>query len=579
MHGKIKKTILCILTAMIVAGASVVAYVFAVNVAIAAEKMEAETASFFSKPIVLIYENKIFEFTTEQFGITYSNNENLLAQVISGNSGIEVGLNEEQLLKSISILGTEITPVNAYISFNEETGEVETIPSQAGQTLDEKTLIEFLENKFARLNPESIMLPLIELEAVVQAEDLEGFLDEAQMIFEQEITVYYDDNEWLFYPRDHADWFTFESKNTIGITGLNQELNLIWDDLMPEDNIIKSTFSVVIDQEKLSAYLDTEIAPAIKIEPQDVMINIDENEKISFEGTGRDGLDVNKSVFEEMLTLALENSISEFKIPISTKKAGVQAPQELQDLGIQELIATGYSSFSGSPYYRNLNIGVGLSKFDGLLVAPGETFSFLDNLGVVDASTGYYKELVIKENETIPEYGGGLCQVSSTLFRAILYGGLPIITRTEHSYAVSYYAYPSGYGLDATIYQPWPDLQFLNDTDSYILIQAYSEGTEAYFKFYGTSDDRKVLMDGPYYSNYVSAPEDIIEYTTELEPGVTEKKDSAHTGFDALWYRTVIYEDGTETTEPIESHYQAWPAKYQVGVETLEEMSEETIDN
>jgi len=252
----------------------------------------------------------------------------------------------------------------------------------------------------------------------------------------------------------------------------------------------------------------------------------------------------------------------------------VDIPEELQELGITELIATGYTGYSGSPYNRGMNIAVGMSKFNGVLVEPGEVFSFLDTLGVVDGSTGYYKELVITNNETKPEYGGGLCQVSSTMFRAMLYGGLPIETRYEHSYAVSYYAYPNGYGLDATIYQPWPDLQFTNDTGGYILIQAYVEENEAYFKFYGTSDGRTVAMDGPYYSNYVSPPSDVIIYTDELQPGVSSKQDSAHTGFDVDWYRTVVMPDGTETTENIHSHYQAWPAKYLVGA-PLEESTED----
>ena len=195
----------------------------------------------------------------------------------------------------------------------------------------------------------------------------------------------------------------------------------------------------------------------------------------------------------------------------------------------------------------------------------------------MDAASGYYKELVITNNETKPEYGGGLCQVSSTMYRAVLYGGLPVVARTEHSYAVSYYAYPSGYGLDATIYQPAPDLKFTNDTGSYILIQSYSEGTSAYFKFYGTDDGRTVIMDGPYYSNRVGAPADIIVYTTELAAGETQKKDSAHNGFDATWYRTIIGSDGTEETETIFSHYQAWPAKYLVGIAEGESGSGTTV--
>jgi vancomycin resistance protein YoaR len=168
---------------------------------------------------------------------------------------------------------------------------------------------------------------------------------------------------------------------------------------------------------------------------------------------------------------------------------------DLDKYGIKELLGEGTSNFRGSPKNRIHNIGVGAKKFNGVLIKPGEEFSFIKTLGPVDESTGYLPELVIKVDKTIPEYGGGMCQVSTTCFRAALNAGLKITARTNHAYPVQYY---NPQGLDATVYIPKPDLMFVNDTSAYILIQTRIEGTQLFFDFFGTSDGRQTKIIGPF---------------------------------------------------------------------------------
>jgi len=164
-------------------------------------------------------------------------------------------------------------------------------------------------------------------------------------------------------------------------------------------------------------------------------------------------------------------------------------------LGITALIGSGETNFAGSPASRIHNIRVGSNKFQGTLIAPGEEFSFNTLLGEVTAKEGYLPELVIKKGETVPEYGGGLCQVSTTFFRAAVRSGLEITQRYNHSYPVVYYGIP---GFDATIYPPSPDLRFLNNTENHILIQYRIEGTKLAWDIYGTDDGRTVELDGPH---------------------------------------------------------------------------------
>jgi len=191
-----------------------------------------------------------------------------------------------------------------------------------------------------------------------------------------------------------------------------------------------------------------------------------------------------------------------FTLPLRTSTPAVQLA-DLNNLGINTLISTGATDFTGSSAARITNVRVGASKYNGVIVAPGQEFSFNKYLGPVDAEHGFLPELVIKPEGATPEFGGGLCQVSTTAFRAAFFGGLPITQRRNHSYAVRYYEWisddqPRAVGLDATIYSPYQDMKFVNDTEGSILVWTRIEGKRLYFDFYGTKDDRQVTVDGPH---------------------------------------------------------------------------------
>lgn len=171
------------------------------------------------------------------------------------------------------------------------------------------------------------------------------------------------------------------------------------------------------------------------------------------------------------------------------------AGSDIERLGITHLIAEGTTNFAQSPKNRIFNINRALQQFQGVIIAPGEEFSFVRHLGNVDGENGYLPELVIKHNRTEPEFGGGICQVSTTVFRTAIYAGLKITERRNHAYPVSYYR---PYGMDATIYIPSPDLKFINNTPGHIFLQPSVQGTRLTFQMYGTNDGRTVRVDGPH---------------------------------------------------------------------------------
>lgn len=201
---------------------------------------------------------------------------------------------------------------------------------------------------------------------------------------------------------------------------------------------------------------------------------------------------------------------------------------KINNLGITALLARGESDFSGSTNSRVHNIKVGSVLFNGILLKPGEEFSFNSNLGEVTAETGYLSELVIKNGKLIPEYGGGICQISTTVFRAAVLSGLPISERRPHSFPVRYY---NPQGFDATIYPGITDLKFKNDTPGHLLIQTRVEKNNLFVEIYGSPDNRKVEISGP--KQYDIKPDGSLKalLTRTVTMGSGEKKEDRFYSF------------------------------------------------
>lgn len=233
------------------------------------------------------------------------------------------------------------------------------------------------------------------------------------------------------------------------------------------------------------------------------------------------------------------------------------------DMGIAELVAEASTNFKNSPTNRKFNLSYGASLLNGLLIQPGEEFSLVKALGKIDQAHGWKPELVIKGAEITPEFGGGLCQVATTLFRTALNAGLPITERHNHSLRISYYEPPVG--LDATIYEPKPDLRFLNDYSTPLLIQTKVDGTNLIFSFYGTKDSRTADIPTPTVYNKVGIPATKYVEVDTLKPGEEKCQKPGHPGADAKVTYTVTYADGHQNVQTFTSHYRAMGVICQVG--------------
>jgi len=273
--------------------------------------------------------------------------------------------------------------------------------------------------------------------------------------------------------------------------------------------------------------------------------------------------DIENALFSRIQSGTTAVDPNTVNLKVATKKPDV-SNSDIDSLGISELIGTATTSFANSPANRIHNIKIGAGTINGTLLGPGEEFSTLAHLGTIDSSTGYLEELVIKDNKTIPEFGGGLCQVSSTLFRTALNAGVKITERQNHAYRVSYYEPPIG--MDATIYDPSPDFKFINNYKSHLLIQSKIVGTKITFDFYGTKDNRKIEISAPVMTDVVDPPPPVYAPTDTLAPGETKQTGKAHQGAKASFHYKVTDSAGVVLQDKtFASSYVAIPEQWLIG--------------
>lgn len=464
------------------------------------------------------------------------------------NIEVIIEINEEEILKMLKSSFDEFKKPTQDASLKYEDGFWKISEEMEGQRLNfEKAILELKEN-LAQLDLNSIFIKTINVKPTIYKQDIETTLEEVEKISQlTPINLFHNKEKWT----------------------INKEIIISWIDFKKETQ----TVFVDLNKEKIKEHL-IKISEKIDQPAQEAKFKL-ENERVTEFQLAREGkkLDITKNT-DKIKKYILAN-VKEIELEVLLEKPTVLV-RDINDLGISELVGRGESDFRGSPKNRVTNIEIGSKILNGLLIKPGEEFSLLRAQGPITKEAGYLPELVIKGGRTVPELGGGLCQIATTVFRVALDAGVPITQRTPHAFRVIYYE-PAG--IDATIYNPSPDFRFVNDFDSWLLLQVKIEGTKLIFELYGTNDGRKVEIDQPKIFNIVSpGPAKYIE-TEELKPGERKKVENAVAGANTEFVRTITYSDGEKKEELWESRYRPWPEVWLIGkqpVTQIETQSETT---
>ena len=420
--------------------------------------------------------------------------------------------------------------------------KIDVFLGENGMVVDEEALINLVRKRWANLETGAVELPFRLEQNVIDEGQGEQAKLRAEKILEQSVVVVVENGVWKDKP-----W-----------TLSGEELVAFID---PRGGWLG---------DKIAEYV-AGIAEAVNRGPQNALFKF-ENGRVAEFAPGLDGLAVDEEGSVGKMEEALSGLEGEAGDQVVELVVVVNPPEiatpDVNNLGIVELLGRGESTFYHSIPGRIHNVALTASKLNGVLVPPGEVFSFNQTIGDVSAATGYQSAYIIKEGRTVLGDGGGVCQDSTTLFRAILGAGLPIIERQAHAYRVGYYEQNSEPGYDATVFSPSVDLKFKNDTPANILIQATADtkNLSLVIELYGTSDGRVATTSNYQKWGAVPAPPPLYQDDPTLPPGVVRQVDWAAPGLKTKFDYTVTRGGETIFEKTFYSNYRPWQAVYLKGV-------------
>jgi vancomycin resistance protein YoaR len=321
----------------------------------------------------------------------------------------------------------------------------------------------------------------------------------------------------------------------------------------------------VVDKDQFGNLL-AKIQQLVETEPKDAAFQFENGVVLEFKPEVV-GKVIDVPAFDEKLgqmLVAADNDVLE--IPVILTYPKIKAG-DINNLGIKELIGEGKSTFYHSIPGRIFNVNLAASRINSTIVAPGEEFSFNQAVGDISRESGYQTAYIISGGKTVLGDGGGVCQVSTTVFRAALNAGLPITERKAHAYRVGYYEQDSKPGIDATVFNPTADFKFLNNTGNHILVQTKvdTRNLKMTVDIYGTKDGRVASISEPKISGQTPPPATMYVDDPTLPVGQMKQIDWSAWGAKVSFNYKVM--KGTEMMfeKTFYSNYQPWQAIYLKG--------------
>ncbi|HKY78889.1 MAG TPA: VanW family protein [Anaerolineales bacterium] len=434
--------------------------------------------------------------------------------------------------------------------------EVQMRPGHIGLTLDTEKTATWLALQLLLM--QDVQVPLAVIETPPRILDVSAQAAIAQNMLSQPLSILpggdYEDNPdpWAIEPETLASMLSVERVESD--TGAHYQIGL--------------------DGQELGAIL-AGFGPQVAADPRNARFTFnDETTQLEIYKPAVIGRTLNLEASIEHINQAIAEGAHQVELQYDFTDPELANDVTAESMGITELVHEETTYFYGSSAERIHNISTASERFHGLLVPPGAVFSMVENIGDISLESGFAEALIIFGDRTIKGVGGGVCQVSTTLFRTVFFAGFPIIERYPHAYRVRYYEMDAAgntntnlVGLDATVYAPIVDFKFQNDTPYWLLMETYSNeaARTLTWKFYSTSDGRNVEWDTSGVQNVKDAPDPVYEENPELAKGVIKQVDWSAQGADVSITRWV-YRDGSLLYEDfINTHFQAWADVFQYG--------------
>jgi vancomycin resistance protein YoaR len=524
---------------------------------------------------IFYYEGQTWEFTAAELGVSFDveatvnaayavgRNEgmvgNLIAQFNAWRGGEPVvpiitynRTLAEQSLDRIARDYINRPVLDATISI--QGGRGISTPSQVGRSVDVPATLGLLEQEILNLSQRS-EFNMVVRETAPQIWDTQAIAAQINLALDSRgVTFYVDDQLGL----NAGPW-----------TALSSDIENMLRIERVDDGNNTAHYELNLNDEQVRQFL-VRIAPDLRKDPVNArLIFNDQTKELEVIQPSQTGRELNiATTLPQFYSAVFSPDNRNVRLDFAEVPPTIPDTVTARELGITELIQSATTYYLGSNSSRVTNIQIAASRFHGVVIPPNSEFSFNEWLGDVSLDTGYEEALIIYGDQTIRGVGGGVCQVSSTIFQAAFYAGFPILERYPHAYRVGYYEVGEGPGMDATVYEPIVDFRFMNDTPYHLLLETYvvPGSSSVSFRLYSTDTGRQVIKEGPYIRNVRAAPPPKYVATPGLSPGSVIQVDYAVSGADVYVYRTVKDAEGNIliNREEYFSGYVPWPAQFQV---------------
>ena len=445
---------------------------------------------------------------------------------------------------------TYVPPRNASVAVSGNT--TYAVPAQPGRRLDAPAFVTLLRDSLTRGVAAPIDLPMTD--SSPQVADASEAAQQAARLAGAPLSLVYGDRAWTLKPADLEPLLVYS---------IDAEGKLSTD----------------LDRARLQAWV-ARLSSEMDRAPQDARLRWDAASKrpVATQAS-QTGLSLDVFASTDRLYQAARASLTAAAPPITERRAEAvvkeRAPavdsRNPDGLGIRELVWEETSLFQGSEPGRVRNIQLSAAKFDGVVIPPDATFSFNAIVGEISAATGYDETVIIVDNQSQRGAGGGVCQVSTTVFRAAFWTGLPMVERWAHGYRVSYYEQGAKpLGVEAAIFSPSLDLKFKNDTGAHLLMHTSVNPGAASLtvRLYGPKPDRQVSLEGPTVANRTPPGPPVYQDDPALAPGQQKQVEWPREGMDITYFRVVKQGERVLSREKFTSEYAATQAIYKVGKRT-----------
>ncbi len=423
-----------------------------------------------------------------------------------------------------------LTPHDAYLVI--EGRDVRIEREQDGTIVDRDSAYRQIAASLRDLEPLDSPLPVTVWTAKVKAEDLSGARDQVANAVSRNLKVDFQGRDWTLKAEDLGQFIVQTVSPDPALTGA-------------------AAFSVSIDEKAMAAWLNEKFAAEVNLDPIDAEVDwTDENGLVAISAS-QEGYTLKARSFARAVGASMFGDHGRIEIPVSTVAPAVDS-SNLGALGITTQLGRGDSNYAGSNYTREINVSTGVGLLNGTLIPPGGEFDFNRAIGEITADKGYVEADVIAGEQIARDIGGGICQVSTTVFRAALKAGVPITEWNPHRFRLANYERDGwGPGYDASILQPEGDpfqegnsFKFANPTDSWMLVEAFNDGVYVVVTIYGADMGVTVQLSDAVPGEWIP-PDGPSEFVDEnAPPGTLEPNTYAQWGRVFTTNRTVLDANG-----------------------------------